>query len=143
MKIPIKRQNIEKGNGIWTISRKICAMENVVVYLRARNFAILDCECVQISAHHQCVRSLYILCKDGVTNVYREFFVCKRYRELEMKYRKAFRYCQRNVHPLPYEPRKNNSLSCENCMYLLQHFVRKNSIDVVLYKGGCKEKKSL
>ena len=116
------------------------AMENVIVYLRARNFAILDCELIQTTPDHQCVRSLYILCKDGVTSMGKEFFACKKYRELEMKYRKSFRYCQRHIHHLSYEPRKTNSLSCENSTYLLQNFVQKHRIDVVLYKGGTKEK---
>ena len=104
-------------------------------YLHRTNFAILDCECIQTSSHHQCVRSLYILCKDCFTSMYDEFYACKRYRELETKYKKAFTYCQKHVHLLPYEPPRK-SLFCVKAKDVLQDLVRKNKIDIILFKGG-------
>ena len=108
-------------------------MASVIHYVRARNFAILDCECIQTSSH-QCVRSLYILCKDDFSSISEEFYACKRYRELTTRYKKAFRYCQKHVHHLRYEPRKTNSLLCAQAMCVLQNFVRMNRIDIVLFK---------
>ena len=116
-------------------------MESVIHYVRARNVAVLDCESIQTSAQHQCIRNLFILCKDGVTCKYKDFYACKRYRELETKYQRAFRYCQRRVHHLQYEPRKSDSPSCAHATYFLQNFIRENRIDLVLYKGGIVEKR--
>lgn len=109
-------------------------------YVRTRNFAILDCECIQTSSDHQCVRCLYILCKDGFTSMYKEFYACKRYRDLETKYKNAFRYCQKRIHHLRYEPRKKSPF-CEKATYILQNFVRMNRIDIILYKGGTIEQR--
>ena len=110
-------------------------MESVIHYVRAKNVAVLDCECIQTSAQHQCVRNLFILCKDG-TCKYKDFYACKRYRQLDTKYQRAFRYCQRRIHNLQYEPRKTDSPSCTHATEFLQNFIRENQIDLVLYKGG-------
>ena len=110
-------------------------------YIRARNFGILDCECIQTSSHHQCVRSLFILCKDGFTSKHAEFYACIQYRELDIKYKKAFRYCQKHIHHLQYKPQKINAPLCIQAAFLIQEFVRMNNIDIILFKGGTIEQR--
>ena len=73
--------------------------------------------------------------------MYRQFVACVPYRELEIKYRRAFRYCEKHIHHLPYRPRKRNSPLCENATNILRKFIRENNIDIVLYKGGNVEHK--
>ena len=115
--------------------------DSVINYVRSKIFAILDCECIQISPDHQCVRCLYILCKDGRTSKYSEFYACKQYRELETRYKKAFGYCQKHIHHLGYNPRKTNSPHCVQTTSILHDFVCANRLDIILFKGGNIEKK--
>ena len=83
-------------------------MEEIIKHLRGKNFVLIDCEYIQTSASHQCVRTMYMLHKNGFTCKYIEFYACKRYRELEAKYKKTFRYCQKHIH-LNYEPVRSRS----------------------------------
>ena len=75
-----------------------------VEMLHDKNFAIIDCEYIQTIPDHKCVRSMYILEKDGFTSERCEFSACKRYYELDDKYKWAFEYCRRQIHKLSYEP---------------------------------------
>ena len=110
-------------------------------YILAKFFGILDCECIQTNSHHQCVRSLFILCKDGFTSKHTEFCACIQYRELNIKYKKAFRYCQKLIHYLQYKPQKINAPLCIQAAFLIQEFVRMNNIDIILFKGGTIEQR--
>ena len=107
--------------------------------LHDKNFAIIDCEYIQTSARHKCIRSMYILTKDGFTSERREFSACKRYYELEDKYKRAFQYCRRHIHKLPYDP-KCSSPHCTQSTTVLYEFIVKHNVKLVLYKGGQIEK---
>ena len=106
-----------------------------VNYVNDRNWALLDIEYVQTSKSHQCIRKLYILAKDGFTDLKLEFHPCKRFRDLEMRYKKAHWYCQANIHQLPYYPNGPSS-PCLTAAEKLQNFITNNNIDLILFKGG-------
>ena len=109
--------------------------KSMMNYLRQKNFALIDCEYIQCTSHHQCVRAIYILCKNGFTEMYAEFYPCKRYRQLEAKYKKTFRYCEKHIHHLNYEPKKK-SPPCMNVKEILRDFASENNIEIFLFKGG-------
>ena len=116
-------------------------IEDAISYLRGKNFALIDCEYIQTTSLHQCVRSMYILCKNGFTCKYTEFYACKRYRELEAKHKTTFRYCHKRIHHLSYEPKQKKSPSCVKAKDILHHFINTNNIQIMLYKGGIIEQR--
>ena len=51
-------------------------MEEEKEYFNAKNWALLDIEYIQCTRTHRCIRKLYILAKDGYTDLQLEFFPC-------------------------------------------------------------------
>ena len=72
--------------------------------IKNKNFAILDIEYIQASKIHKCTRKLYILAKDGYTDMELEFKPCKPLNELSKFYQRSFRFCENPIHKLPYYP---------------------------------------
>jgi hypothetical protein len=108
-------------------------------YIKAKNWALLDIEYIQCTRTHKCVRKLYMLAKDGYTDLLLEFFPCEPLHKLDEKYGKAFRYCQRKIHKLPYYP-PPPSPPCWTAVRELNNFIVDNDIELVFYKGGEIEK---
>ena len=104
-----------------------------------RRWAILDVEFIATSSSHRCIRKLYILAENGFTDMEMEFYPCKRYRELESKYKKSFQFCRRNIHNLSYNPWKF-SPRCSQAQQKLNEFVVRNGITMILFKGGIVER---
>ena len=100
-----------------------------------RNYVLLDMEMIQISRNHACVRKLYALSKDGKTDIEMEFEPCKKYVELEEKYKKSFLYCKKNIHKLSYYPVKK-CLPCTKAKDILKNFMSSLDADIIFYKGG-------
>ena len=113
--------------------------QTAVNYVNERNWALLDIEYIQTSKTHQCIRKLYIFAKNGLTDLNLDFHPCKRFQDLEIRYKKAHWYCQANIHKLPYYPDKPSS-PCLKAPTRLQNFIMNNKIDLILYKGGQIEK---
>ena len=90
-------------------------------------FAIIDCEGILVTKKHICIRSMYILLQDGITEKYREFVACIDIKDLEQKYRQAFNYCRRHIHKLDYYP-KRMSGPCYTASTELNSFIKKNNI---------------
>lgn len=103
------------------------------------NFALMDIEYIQVSKTHQCIRKLCMLAKDGFTNLRSDFYPCTRYRDIERKYQRTFHYCQNHIHNLRYDPRYY-SPECKMVSQIVKNFIYKNSINLILYKGGTIEK---
>ena len=114
-------------------------MEEEKEYLNAKNWALLDIEYIQCTRTHRCIRKLYILAKNGYTDLQLEFFPCDPLHKLDKKYQRAFQYCQREIHKLPYCP-EGPSSPCSTAAEKLNNFIVKNNIDLVFYKGGQIEK---
>ena len=102
-------------------------------------FALIDIEYIQTSEQHKCIRKLYILAKDGYTELEREFYVCKRYKQLDRKYKRAFDFCRKNIHKLTYEP-DYFAPPCKIAGEIVKNFLTSNQIQYMLYKGGTIEK---
>ena len=100
-------------------------------------YAILDIEGIRISKDHVCTRKSYILHENG-KDLCLEFKPCIDIIDLELKYYKSFRYCEREIHKLSYYPRTNRP--CADAARELKKFVEEYNIDVVYYKGGHLEK---
>lgn len=98
-----------------------------------KSFAVLDVEYIQVTRKHQCVRKLFMLTHNSALK--KEFYPCKRYRDIEIKYQAAFRYCRNHIHKLTYNPRFYTTW-CETVIKVLKDFIEKNKIQFVLYKGG-------
>lgn len=107
--------------------------------LRENCWALLDVEFIRISSTHRCVRKLYVLADNGYTQMEMEFYPCKRYRDLEKKYKKSFQYCRRNIHNLSFHPWKFSPL-CSHAASKLNDFIVHNAIELILYKGGTVER---
>ena len=103
-------------------------------------YAIIDCEGIQTSKTHICIRKMYILAGDGVTNHQQEFVPCASFRDIEDKYKKAFTYCKKKIHKLNYYP-KTMSMPCRTAIRRLQTFIEINNIKMILFKGGVIEKR--
>ena len=74
--------------------------------LLGKRWAILDIEYIQISAIHQCIRRLYILCDNGFTDMEADLYPCAQFKDLEKQYQRAFHYCQKYIHKLDYKPKQ-------------------------------------
>ena len=114
-------------------------MEEEKELFNAKNWALLDIEYIQCTRTHRCIRKLYILAKNGYTDLQLEFFPCDPLHKLDKKYQRAFQYCQREIHKLPYCP-EGPSSPCSTAAEKLNNFIVKNNIDLVFYKGGQIEK---
>jgi len=88
---------------------------------------------------HICTRKLYIMSENGRHQECYEFSPCRRLFEIESKFQKSYRYCQKFIHKLPYYP-QNRSLSCTSASSRLRQFVERNNITIIFYKGGHLEK---
>lgn len=106
---------------------------------REKNYALMDIEYIRTSATHQCIRKLYILAKDGFTDLELDFYPCVRYKDLDKRYRRSFRFCKAYIHKLSYDP-KRYSPACSKVLDKLNEFIVYNDIDFILYKGGLIEK---
>ena len=95
----------------------------------------MDIEYIQTSNSHRCVRKLYILAKDGVTDRELEFFPCVRYKNMDKHHQRTFHYCKKHIHNLSYYPEKYAS-PCSTVFDKLNNFIVNNGIDFILYKGG-------
>ena len=107
--------------------------------LHQHNFVLLDCEGIQASKTHCCVRKLYMLAKDGMTDAELEFIPCKRFKDLEKRYNSSFWYCYYKIHNLCYYP-VNTKLKCCDVAAVVNRFVKTVNASLVLYKGGHLEK---
>ena len=114
-------------------------MDEEKEYLNAKNWALLDIEYIQCTRTHKCIRKLYILAKDGYTDLQLEFSPCEPLHKLEKRYQNAFQYCHSEIHKLPYCP-EGPSSSCSTAVEKLNNFIVNNEIDLVFYKGGEIEK---
>ena len=103
-------------------------------------YAILDIEGIQRDKDHICVRKLYILSSDGITDCEREFNACLPFQKLERKYQTAFIYCKKRIHKLNYYP-KRLSMACSLAVGTLKTFVEENGIKIVFFKGGVIERR--
>ena len=108
--------------------------------MNEENWAIMDVEYIQTSKTHQCVRKLYILAKDGFTDLELEFYPCIQYKDLDEQYRRAFNFCKSRIHKLEYNPNHQYAPACNTVVAKLNTFVVYNGIDFILYKGGTIEK---
>ena len=92
-------------------------------------YGVLDVEGVATYAMcngktHICTRKLYIMSENGRHQECYEFSPCRRLFEIESKFQKSYRYCQ-----------KFTSASSR-----LRQFVERNNITIIFYKGGHLEK---
>ena len=104
-----------------------------------RNYVLLDMEMIQISRRHACVRKLYAISKNGKTDIEIEFESCKKFIDLEEKYKKSFLYCKKKIHKLSYYPLKR-CLPCIEAKDILKNFVLSLDADIIFYKGGIFER---
>ena len=110
-----------------------------VEMLREKNWALMDIEYIRTSQTHRCVRKLYILVDNGYDELELDFYPCVRYKDLETKYKRSFKFCQREIHKLTYNP-KQYSPVCAAVLGNLNEFIVNNDIGFILYKGGTIEK---
>ena len=112
--------------------------DSKVQRLADESWAILDVEFIKTSPKHRCIRKLYILTENGF-DMEMEFYPCKRYRDLMLKYRRSFQFCHRHIHKLNYIP-CGISAPCIRALPMLNEFIVDNDITLVLYKGGTIER---
>ena len=110
--------------------------------LTSCNFAIMDIESIQTTKEHKCIRKIYVLVKDGSTDITREFIPCQPFYRLEEKYRKSFLYCKKHIHKLSYEPNYQSKgiQPCHRAEGAIKKFLCDNNIQAVVYKGGSVER---
>ena len=108
--------------------------------MKEKNFAIMDVEYIQTSETHRCIRKLYILGKDGYTDLELNFYPCKPYKDLEKFHQRSFRFCRRHIHKLSYNPAEKYAPPCNTVLAKINAFIVYNDIDFILYKGGTIEK---
>ena len=77
---------------------------------------------------------MYLLLKDGITDMYREFVPCKSFDEFEGKYKNAFRYCKKNINKLDYLPKESVN-PCKIAEIEVMEFI-KNIVKMIYFKGG-------
>ena len=87
-------------------------------------FAIIDIEGIQTSKAYICIREMYILADDGITDYHHEFIACSSFQQIAEKYRKAFIFCKRHIHKLNYYP-KGVSEPCRLAATRLKTFCKK------------------
>ena len=104
--------------------------EQLIMLMKEQNFAILDVEYIQSSKHHKCIRKLYILAKDGYTDMELEFRPCKPLKELEKAYQRSF--TQNHIHKQSYKPSHKYAPKCRNVLEIINTFIVYNSTDIKL-----------
>ena len=67
-----------------------------------------------------------------------KFYPCKKFRDLDKRYKNSFGYCRANIHLLPYEP-EGYASPCSTAALKIKKIIDDNGIDRILYKGGCIE----
>ena len=77
--------------------------------------------------------------KDGSSDLELNFSPCMRYKELQPRYQRSFRFCRNHIHKLSYSPKKYSS-ECADAVSKINNFVVYNDIELILYKGGDIEK---
>ena len=97
-------------------------------------WGVLDIEGIQTSKDHICIRALYILLEDEVTDKFLEFVPCLDIAEIDVKYKKAFNYCKHRIHKLNYYPKIMKG-PCLSASSELKRFIRHN-ITIIYFKGG-------
>ena len=117
-------------------------MEDDKTELAEKNWAILSVDFISTSSRHRCIRKLYILTKNGF-DMEMEFYPCRPYRDLLLKYRRTFQVYRQHIHKLSYTPWGISS-PCRFAVPKLNEFVVNNGIDLILFKGHierslCKE----
>ena len=103
--------------------------------LRKRNFVILDIEYIRTLENHCCIRKLYLLSKDGIQEREADLVPCQHFKDMEQKYQNSFLYCKRNIHHLPFYPKKR-IFKCYYARRIIEEFMDITGADLVLYKGG-------
>ena len=114
--------------------------KRIVEMLSAKKWAIMDMEYIRTSKTHKCIRKLYILADNGYNDMELDFYPCTRYRDLESKYQRSFRFCKAHIHKLSYNPEHQYALACNTVLAKLNTFIVYNNIQLILYKGGTIEK---
>ena len=114
-------------------------MEQAAETFKEKNWALMDIEYIRTSPTHRCIRKLYILAKNGSEELELEFYPCMRFKELEPRYQRAFRFCRNHIHKLSYNPTTYSPL-CSNVLPEITNFIANNDIELFLYKGGTIEK---
>ena len=114
-------------------------MEELVDKIRKGNFMFLDIEYIQATQTHQCIRKFYMLARNGDYEFKGEFYPCKRFHELEVRFQRAFRYCKKNIHKLTYNP-IHYSPECSTSSSVIKKIVTDIGCDFILYKGGTIER---
>ena len=69
-----------------------------------------------------------------------EFWPCEHFDDIPLAQTRAFLYCYKYIHKLPYYP-QNDDLQCKDAKTMLMKFITDNNIKLIYYKGGCVEKK--
>ena len=116
------------------------ALEMRKEQIRERSFVLLDCDTIQITKKHCCIRKIYMLGKDGMTECELEFIPCAEFNSLDKKYQRAFIYCCKNIHKLDYQP-KDAILQCKDAENVIKEFASRLNAELILYKGGSIEKR--
>ena len=114
--------------------------QHVVARMKEKNWALLDVEYIRTSKTHRCVRKLYILAKYGFTDLELNFYPCTRYKDLDKRYQRSFRFCKAHTHKLKYNPEHRYAPPCKTVLSKVNAFIVYNDIDFILYKGGTFEK---
>ena len=100
-------------------------------------WVILDVEYITISPTHRCIRKICI--KTRLKQIMElDFYPCKRYRNIEEKYKRSFRFCRAYIHRLSYNPKKY-SPNCNKVLPLIK-FIVDNDVEIIFYKRGPIEK---
>ena len=98
-------------------------------------WAVVDIEGIQSTKEHVCVRVMYILSEDGVTDKFIEFVPCLGIAEIDSKYKRSFNYCHYRVHKLSYYPQIMSG-PCSSAGSELKRFITHNNITMIYFKGG-------
>ena len=98
--------------------------------LAEKSWTILDVEFIRTSRSHCCIGKLYILTKNGF-DMEMEFYPCRRYRDILLKYRRSYQFCRRQIHKLTYTPWVM-SLPCRCAVPKLNELIVNNGIDLIL-----------
>ena len=115
-------------------------MEQAAETLKDKNWALMDVEYIQISSTHQCIRKMYLLMKDGLTDLELNFHPCMRYQDLGPRYQRSFRFCRKHIHKLTYDPMEWPRIRCAEAVSKINEFLVYNDVEMILYKGGTIEK---
>ena len=114
--------------------------QHIKKLMKEKNFAIMDVEYIQTSETHRCIRKMYILGKDGYTDLELNFQPCKPYKDLEKFHQRSFRFCRSHIHKLEYNPTEKYAPPCNTVLTKINTFIVYNDIDFILYKGGTIER---